>query len=113
MPTVNVYYRDEAQSSRIKEITPELKEFVAKELTCGEIALKSDEVSVRLVKVEGSGMIGEVEVEVSAFAFEERIKKQDEICLNLMNFIRAKTKIGDVKAWLALCELGHSWKNET
>lgn len=75
MPTVNIYYRDETQSIRVKEITPDLKEFVAKELTCGEITLKSDEVSVRLVKVEGNGMIGEVEAEVSAFAFDERIKK--------------------------------------
>lgn len=91
-------------------MTTDLKEFVAKELTCGDITLKSDEVSVRLIKVEGKGMIGEVEAEVKAFAFDERVKNQDEFCLNLMRFIQDKTDISNIRTWIILSELGHSWR---
>lgn len=110
MPTMNVYYQNEGHRSKLKEITTGLKEYAAKELSCGDIALKPDEVSVRLIKTEGEGMIGTVEAEVNAFAFDERIKKQDEFCLNLMRFIQDKTDIGNVRTWLILSELGHSWK---
>lgn len=110
MPTINIYFKDEEQKLKLEEATTNLKEFAAKELTCGEIALKANEISVRLIRVEGNGMLGQVEAEVTAFAFEERVKKQDEFCLDLMRFIEEKTGISNVKTWLILSELGHSWE---
>lgn len=111
MPTINIYYQDQEQKSKLEKIITDLKEFAAKELTCGEIALKPDEISVRLIKTEGGDMIGTIEAEVKAFAFKERIEKQDEFCLSLMRFIQEMTLIENVKTWLILSELGHSWEN--
>ena len=55
-------------------------------------------------------MIGEVEVEITAHAFSERVQKQDEICLEVMKYIQENVpSIGNVKVWLKLSELGHSW----
>lgn len=56
-------------------------------------------------------MIGGVEVDIHAHAFQERIEKQDEICLSVMDYIQKKEpSVGAVKVWLILSELGHSWK---
>lgn len=109
MPTVNVFYSNEPPKE-LEELTNQLKEFVAEQLTCGDIKLRSNEVSVRFVGSHGKGMLTPVEVEITAAAFKERVEKQDEICLNIQKFIVDKTDLLDVKVWLILSELGHSWK---
>ncbi len=108
MPTINAFYKNEVIVSRLQELTKELKQYVAKQLTCGDIKLGPDEVSIRLIKIEGDGMLAPVELEITAAAFKERVEKQDEICLNIQKFL--KNKDVDTKVWLILSELGHSWK---
>lgn len=110
MPTINIYYKSDDQSHELEGITPDIKEYAAKILTCGDISLKPHEISVRLIKA-GGAMIGEVEAEINAYAFDDRVKKQDELCLGLADFIQNKSSIKDVKAWLILSELGHSWED--
>ncbi len=110
MPTINIFYNGELPKE-LEELTHSVKEFAAKELTCGDIKLKSDEVSVRFISSRGNGMLGPVEIEITAAAFKERVEKQDEICLNIQKFILEKIdSLPDVKVWLILSELGHSWK---
>lgn len=88
-----------------------LKDCIAQELTCGDIKLKPSEISIRLIKINGGEMIGAVEVEIVAHFFTERIKNQDEICLKIMDYIHKENpSLGEVKVWLQLSELGHSWK---
>lgn len=110
MPTVNVYLK-----KTIKELgkfIPELKKYIAEQLTCEDIKLSPEEISIRFIKVNGGEMIGNVELEVTAHAFAERVEREDEICLNIMRRIEEKVpSIGSVKVWLKLGELGHSWKN--
>ncbi len=108
MPTANVYYTKLDQKNAVERITSDLKTFIAKELTCGDISLDPKEVSVRPIKVEGSGMIGDIEVEVKAHAFQERVENQDGFCLDLERFLERRTGIRNVKTWLILSELGHS-----
>ncbi|MDO8591547.1 MAG: hypothetical protein Q7R60_01305 [bacterium] len=110
MPTLNIFYNDELPK-QLGELTDSLKEFVANELTCGDIKLDANEVSVRFISSNGNGMLAPVEVEITAAAFKERVEKQDEICLNIRKFILDKVNsLQDVKVWLILAELGHSWK---
>lgn len=110
MPTLNVFYNDELPKE-LDALTHSLKEYVAKELTCGDIKLKPDEVSVRFISSKGQGMLAPVEIEITAAAFKDRVEKQDEICLNIQKFILDKiSSLQDVKVWLILSELGHSWK---
>ena len=55
-------------------------------------------------------MIGKVELEIKAHAFRERVEKQDEICNDVRKYIMQKNKsLGDIRVWLILNELGHSW----
>lgn len=111
MPTVNVFYKEKSQKEDLKKLAKELKSYIAAKLTCRDIKLSSNEVSVRLLSVEGANMIGAVELEIKAHVFEERVKKQDEICNEVRNYIEKKyPSLGEVRVWLVLSELGHSWE---
>lgn len=112
MPTVNIFYKDSEKEPTLQSLVGGLKDYIFKELTCGDIKLKPSEVSIRFIKVAGGEMIGAVEVEITAHSFAERVKKQDEICLKVMDYIqKEKPSLGEVKVWLQLSELGHSWEN--
>jgi hypothetical protein len=110
MPTVNVFYSDEKFEAQLSSVADELKAFTAKELTCGDISLEPNEVSVRIINTARTGMLAEIELEVTAHAFDERIKKQDEICLNIRKFMKQKIEVSEIRVWLLLPQLGHSWE---
>jgi len=111
MPTVNIFYKDSEKEPPLQALVGGLKDYIAQELTCGDIKLKPNEVSIRLIEVTGGEMIGAVEVEITAHSFAERVKKQDEICLKIMEYIQKENpSLREVKVWLQLSELGHSWK---
>jgi len=109
MPLVNVYYTEDSREILLNELSLELKKFIASKLSCGEIDLKSEEVSVRLIKPAGS-MIAPIELEIFAHEFEERVRKQDEICNEVRKFLLNKIpNVEDIRVWLILSQLGHSW----
>jgi len=110
MPTVNVYHKNKGNSDALMPFIPKLKKHIADKLSCSDKALTSDEISIRFISVEGDAMIGNVELEITAHAFKERIEKQDEICREVREYIMKEIPLlGDIKVWLKLCELGHSW----
>jgi hypothetical protein len=89
---------------------PQLKELLARELSCGDRTLASDEISVRLIPTVDCGSIAPIEIEITAHAYGERIPRVDRICLTVKTFIRKQISEGhDVQVWLILTELGHSW----
>lgn len=108
MPTVNLYQYDDSKIDLSPRV-PFLKQLVARELTCGELAITESEISVRILSVSGA-MIGDVEIEIHAHAFEERVKKQDDICRDIRSaLLDVEPDIKDIRVWLMLSELGHSW----
>jgi len=110
VPTVNLYFVQQKNSKELQFFVPKLKEFLAEKLTCGDVKLTTKEISVRFIQVSGGEMIGRVELEITAHSFSERVQKQDEICREVMAYIKENLpSVGDVKVWLKLCELGHSW----
>lgn len=109
MPTVNIYFARRDNVAKLQEIVPELKSYLAEELTCGHITLSPAEISIRFIEDVGLNMIGDVEIQISVHAFPERVQNQDHICLDVMKYIQEKTGIKNVKVWLQLSELGHSW----
>src|ERR1700752_3398345 len=110
MPTVNIFQNSKEFEHKLKNSTPMLKELVSKELSGKSIQLDVNEISVRLIDARGEGMLAKVELEIHAAAFDERLKRQDEICLNIQNYLMDSLNT-DVKVWLVLSELGHSWQN--
>ncbi|MDO8507386.1 MAG: hypothetical protein Q7S53_02365 [bacterium] len=112
MPTVNIYYKNHSEEETVVKIygaIDELQSFIAKELSCSSIFLSLSEISIRFIKVDYlSKMIGDIEIEVNAAAFPERVEKQDEFCRNLDKFLEQETGITNTKTWLILSELGHS-----
>ncbi|MFA6096064.1 MAG: hypothetical protein WC788_00370 [Candidatus Paceibacterota bacterium] len=118
MPTVNIFYKDLGQQKDVgrqlmsNSLKDDLKKFIAQELTCNDIKLKPEEVSIRLVNVSGEGMIGDVEIEITAHSFKDRVERQDQICLNIAKYLQKKDALfGEVRVWLILAELGHSWES--
>ena len=110
MPTINIYKSGGEYDDQLNHLINELKELVAKELSGNSIQLDTNEVSVRIIDVAGNGgMLAKVEVEINAAAFDERVKRQDQICLEIQKFLIERLST-DVKVWLILSELGHSWE---
>jgi hypothetical protein len=113
MPTVNIYCRNQEKTAFNDEFIKSLKAYISEKLTCENIRLTPEEVSIRIISINkksGSGMLGDMEIEILAHAFPERVTKQDDICREVALFCKEKIpKIGEVKVWLQLSELGHSW----
>jgi hypothetical protein len=122
MPTANIYlseYHVQPGYPVWEENTAKLREFIASELTCGERLIQAHEISIRLVSVQGKGMIAPIEIEIQAHAYAERIVRADAVCLAVrtyvMNCVNESTKssrkiqLQDVQVWLILSQLGHSW----
>jgi hypothetical protein len=106
MPTVNVYHKRK-DFTMLDAVVPKLKVFLADKLTCDDIKLRADEVSVRLITVHGRGMLGNVELDITAHGFPERVQKQDKVCYDTKAWVENETSITDVRVWLRLCQLGH------
>jgi hypothetical protein len=110
MPTVNVYFQKLEDFSTLNTRNSQFKGYFAEALTCGDIKLSPEEVSIRYIEARGNGMIGNVELEIKAHAFPERVAKQDDICRDARDYIEKEVpSIAPVKVWLQLSELGHSW----
>jgi hypothetical protein len=113
MPTANVYSSDTASQDSLVKLGTSLRELLARELTCGDITLDPNEISIRFLSVTtNASMIAPVEIEIMAHAFGDRTKRADTICLIVRDFVKEKIpSIKDVRVWLVLAELGHSWQD--
>lgn len=109
MPTANIYFEGTEHADEFRAAASEIRRYLAKELTCEDIQLTSEEISLRFIENAGAEMIGKVEVQISAHSFPERVAKQEEICLNIMNYLQDRIGLKNMKVWLQLSELGHSW----
>lgn len=109
MPTVNIFHNSDKNLLKINSVHDRLKAFIAKELTCGDIELKPDEVSIRCISVTGGGMIASIELEILAHGFKDRIHKQDEIANSVRYYLMDLLHSEDIRVWLLLPQLGHSW----
>ena len=109
MPAVNAYIRDSKFLTQFDKAAPALKSYIAEQLTCGDRTLQPNEVSIRLLEPSGKDMLADVEMDIFAAAYKERVDKQDEICLNVRKFILDRIfGLDDAQVWLMLSELGHS-----
>jgi hypothetical protein len=110
MPSVNIYTSTE-RASPLEDILLELRKFTAKELSCGDRKLAPDEMSLRILVPEASLQKADTELEIKAYSYAERVKRQDEICLSIRDYIQKTCpEAGSVYVWLQLSELGHSAK---
>ena len=110
MPIVNTYYSTDKHKVMVLSHIDDLKDLVAKQLTCNDIQLKTDEITIRLLKTSDEGMIADIELEIFAHAFKERVEKQDDICRTIRTHMMNNVpELKDVRVWLVLSELGHSW----
>lgn len=111
MPTANIYTASDTLKQAIANVLPELRTFLAKKLSCDDRSLLPNEVSLRAISVASSEMIAPIEIDITAHGYKERAKQADEICLSVREFIRQKLPTTeDVRVWLILAELGHSWE---
>ena len=110
MPTVNFFSTSSAQKELILKQLSQFKVNLVASLSCSDIKLDEKEISIRIIQSDKSGMIANLEVEITAHAFEERIQKQDEICLEFRECVMELIPGVDVRVWLLLPQLGHSWE---
>jgi hypothetical protein len=111
VPTTNIYTSDKGFHDSLISLAPELRKLLARELTCGERALAPTEISIRVLSAAGQAMIAPIEVEITAHAYGDRAARADKICLLVREFLKQQIpSVEDVRVWLILAELGHSWE---
>jgi hypothetical protein len=108
MLTVNVFSANDTKLSQVDNLHNELKAFLAQELSGQNIQLTPAEISIRLIKDSGHGMLAALEIEVTAHAFDERVTKQDEICIHIKQFLEQRITATEIRVWLALSQLSRS-----
>ena len=106
---MNIYVKDIENVPRLQNITDGVKNLVAQKLSSSSKELSADEVTLRMMNTIGFGMIADIEVEIIAHALDERINKQDSICLDIRKYMLENIQVDDIRVWLLLTELGHSW----
>jgi hypothetical protein len=108
MPSINIYTNRE-KVTFLNEILSDLRDFTARELSCGDRKLASNEISLRVIVPETSLQIADTELEIKAHSYTERVAKQDQISLAIRKYIENTCpQAGSVYVWLQLSELGHS-----
>ncbi len=111
MPTVNVYFRDFDHLEPLNEVVEPLRAHLSSILSHAQATLRPEEISVRLVRVSGGAMISPVELEITAHAVPHRVERQDEICLATRAWMKDRLPLlSEVRVWLVLVQLGHSWE---
>jgi hypothetical protein len=108
MPLIIIHTSSEEQNNLLFSALTELKDFAAKELSCGSKKLDASEISIRIIKSDTNKSIADIEVVIIAHSYSERIKNQDKICMSLKKFIEDRCAPFTVFVWLQLSELGHS-----
>ena len=109
MPVVNVNYQRTEDLLQLDAKTRTLTQYFSEALSCTERKLKPNEISLRYHKVEGNGMLRNVEFDIMAFAYPERVKRQDEICRDARVFIEKEVpSVAPVYVFLQLSEFGMS-----
>jgi len=118
MPAINIYTnRDRVKP--LESILSGLRDFAARELSCGGrksvgdlVKLSSEEISLRILVPEASMQIADTELEITAHQYPERVERQDNICLAVKDYLQKQCpEAGSVYVWLSLSELGHSAKD--
>ena len=108
MPTVNVFLASKEHQQLLLTHCDRLKQLIARELSCDERELQPNEVSIRVIhSASREGMLADVELDITAAAYPERVTRQDDICSRVSAWFSNSAGI-EAKAWLALSELGHS-----
>ena len=108
MPAINIYSHDRIFDTAFVDW---LKRLTIKLLSCDNLTLQVGHISVRPISVsETTYMIAPIECDIFAASFDDRIKRQDEICNGIrLYFLENISWIEDVRVWLSLSELWHSF----
>lgn len=108
MPSLNIFTTQD-RVKPLNKILSGLRAYTADILSCGERKLNPDEMSLRIIVPTASMQIADTELEIKAFAYPLRVKRQDEICRLIKSYITTNCpQAGSVYVWLQLSELGHS-----
>ncbi|MBA3993770.1 MAG: hypothetical protein C0469_09610 [Cyanobacteria bacterium DS2.3.42] len=95
-------------------LLPLFRERIAQQLTSVQRRIVPVEVSIRVLTVDAAAMISPFEMEIKAQQYSDRVKRCDEICLHLKEFVLSHAPyLPDVSVWLELTELGHSFIDAT
>lgn len=103
MPTINIYGKVDTCIG--KNLVSDFKQTVADLLSCDERKLVPQEISLRLLPAETNHMLADIECDIFAAQYPQRVLKQDEICNQVRDFLIANIAVQDAKVWLMLSEM--------
>lgn len=109
MPPVTIYAIREDINS-VRQVLPELTQIIAKELSCSERKLADTDIHISVLVPELSHNVAGIRIDIQAYGYPERIKRQDDICHNIQQYMLSRCLVaGPVEVFLMLGELGYSF----
>lgn len=104
MPIVNIYSPTEI-IEQLRGDVDRLRNLTAAVLNVEEWPIDYTHISLRLIVVSGI-LIGDVEVEIIAHSFDDRVNRKDEICSSVRSELEDMWRL-EVRVWLHLVEMGY------
>lgn len=92
----------------ISQDAEELRSMAANELSVEEWPIDETHISLRFNSVSGA-LIGEVELELIAHQFGDRVARKDEVCSRIRSHFEKRWK-REVRVWMHLVEMGYGTK---
>ncbi len=109
MPPVTIFTKKDNVNS-LQRVFPELTQIIADELSCPERKLIDKDIHMSVVIPEATYNAADTRMDIYAFGYPDRIKRQDDICYNIKQYVTKNCPTaGSVDVFLMLGELGYSF----
>jgi len=110
MPPVTIYTNNKDRVAPITDMFSGLTQIIADELTCPERKLIGKDIHVVVLVPEASYNSADTRIDIFAYGYPDRIKRQDDICHNVKQYMMKNCPAaGSVDVFLPLGELGYSF----
>ncbi len=108
MPLVNIFCSDSSLHGQISGHLDKIQAVIANALSCAENTPSSDDIRIRGVHLDFNSKIAQIEIDIFAYDFEERVRRQDEIAKEIEAEIIKIVGYPKVKVFPIFCKIGHS-----
>jgi hypothetical protein len=109
MPLANIYCPDPKIKGKINGHLKDIQAAIAKALSYSESKLSPDDIRIRGIHLDfNSDNIAQIEIDIFAYDFKERVEREDEIAKEIEAEIKKIVCYPDVKVFPIFCKIGHS-----
>ncbi len=110
MPLVYILCPESSVKGKVSGHLKDIQTAIAKALSCTESKPSPDDIRIRGIHLDFNSKIAQIEIDIFAYDFKERVEREDEIAEEIENQIIKIVGYSDVKVFPIFCKIGHSKK---